>query len=63
MAFLCSELQVAVETESLTKPPGTQSPERAECCCLPPKTWARIELLFQSHLSAIGGPKTCSMLD
>lgn len=26
---------------------GTQSAGNAECCCLPPETWARIELLFQ----------------
>lgn len=55
MAFLCWDLQVAVETQSQTELcTGTQSAGNAECCCcLPPETPVRIGLLSQTGLRAI----------
>lgn len=58
MAFLCSDLQVAVETQSQTEPStGTQSAGNAEYCCLPPETPVRIGLLFQTWLRAINAAR------
>lgn len=52
MAFLCSDLQVAVETQSQAESyTGTHSAENAEYCCLPLETPVRIGLLFQTAQS------------
>lgn len=48
MAFLCSQLQVAVETQSKPGLAGIQIGGAVECCCLPPDTQARIQLLFRT---------------